>query len=265
MTKIHPTAIVDTGARIHHDVRVGPHVVIEDDVDIDAGTVVMAGSFIARGTRIGKNNRIHMGAVIGHEPQDLAFHSDIHSYVHIGHSNEIREYVTIHKGTKEGSSTHIGNNCFLMGASHVAHNCQIGNHVILANGVLLAGYVDVGEHAFISGMVAVHQFVRIGAFVILSGHSAVNKDIPPFMLAGGRPCAVSAVNLVALRRGDFSPERIEDIKKDFKILFKSELNKSQAIEKLSKEPPNEHRNLLLDFLEKSERGLCIASGLKDRA
>lgn len=262
---IHKTAIIGPKAQIDSDVEIGPNVIVEDDAVIEGGTEIMANAYVAQGTRIGKDNKIHMGAVIGNLPQDMAFDKSQKSYVKIGRGNTIREYVTIHRGTKKDTDTVIGNDCFLMATSHVAHNCVLEDHAVLANGVLLAGYVFVGEKAFISGLVAIHQFVRIGAYVIISGHSAVNKDIPPFMLAGGRPCAVSAVNLVGLRRGGFARFDIEKIKAYYKMIFKSGLNTSQALDALKKEEPNENLERIIGFMESSQRGLCIGSGIKDRS
>ena len=257
MAKIHASAVVSPKAQLAADVEIGPHAVVEDNVRIDSGTKVLAGAYLTGWTQIGKNNVIHMGAVIGHEPQDLGWKGG-RSYTKIGDGNVVREYATIHRGTKEETSTVIGNNNFLMGLSHVAHNCQLGNNVILCNGGLLAGYTVVEDKAFISGNVVVHQFTRLGTLSMMSGGGATSKDVPPFMIVAGRS-EVYGVNLVGMRRAGFSRETIRQIKEAYLLLFKSGLATKSAVEKIEAGeigPVGKELRVLLDFIKDSKTGIC---------
>ena len=208
--KAHPTAIVGKDTDIHPTASIGPYAIIEDGVKIAKGVKVCARAYICSGTEIGEGTEVHMGAVLGHIPQDLAFEGK-KSYLKIGKKNIIREYATIHRGTKENTATEIGDENFLMALSHVGHNCKLGNNVILANGVLLAGYVNVEDMAFISGNVVVHQFCSIGKLAMIGGFTGVNKDIPPYMTVRG-VSHVRSVNLIGLRRAGFKREAIKEIK-----------------------------------------------------
>jgi UDP-N-acetylglucosamine acyltransferase len=175
MTRIHPTALIEDGAVIGDDVEIGPYAVI------------------FRHAAIGPHCRIHTGAVIGDVPQDLAF-KNVESFVRIGAGCVIREHVTIHRGTKEGTGTEVGDGCFLMATAHLAHNVRLGNGVIMANGAQLSGHIVVEDQAVIGGMVGVHQFVRIGRLCMVGGYSRVTKDCVPFMLVEGSPAAVRGLN-----------------------------------------------------------------------
>ena len=254
MSAISNLAVVGKKARIADGVEIGPFAIIEDDVEIAAGVKIWPHAHICSGSSIGEGTEVHMGAVVGHLPQDLAF-KDRKTYLKIGKRNTIREYATIHRGTAEGSSTVIGDDCYFMAASHVGHNCRIGNNVIVANGALLAGYVTVGDSAFISGNVVIHQFCRIGALSIIGGFSGVNKDVPPYMLVRG-PSVVRGVNLVGLRRAKFSRELMNDIKEAYKFLYQSGLNTAQAIEEIKKLKPSKELNHLVEFIQGSKRGIC---------
>lgn len=229
---IHTSAIISSKAEIHPSVEIGPHVVIDDNVIIGKGTKIFANAYITGHTTIGEDNEIHMGAVIGHEPQDFAFDKAIKSYVRIGNKNIIREYCTIHRGTKPETVTGIGNNNFLMAGTHAAHNVTIGNNVIVANNALFGGYVTIGDNAFVSGGVVVHQFVTIGRLAMLSGNGRFSQDIPPFLVALERN-VVEGVNLVGLRRAGFSAATIREIKNAYKIYYLSGLQKQKAIENLT--------------------------------
>lgn len=228
---IHPTAVVSPKAELDESVDVGPHVIIDGVVRIGGGTKIYANAYITGDTTIGRNNEIHMGSVVGHEPQDFAFDRTITSFVRIGDNNIIREYCTIHRGTKPDTATVIGSNNFLMAGAHLAHNVAIGNNVIIANNALLAGYVAVGDNAFISGGVVIHQFVAIGRLAMLSGNGRFSTDIPPFLIALERN-AVEGVNLVGLRRAGLSADTIREIKNAYKILYLSGLRKHEAIARL---------------------------------
>lgn len=252
--KHHPTAIISKLAKIDPTVEIGPYAIIEDDVTLKKNVKVYSHAYISSGTEIGEDTQVHMGAVIGHTPQDVAFEGK-KSYTKIGKRNIIREYVTIHRGTKEDTSTVIGDDNFLMAISHVGHNCVLGNNVVLANGVLLAGYVNVEDLVFISGNVVVHQFCNIGKLSMIGGFSGVNKDVPPYMTVRG-PSKIRSTNLVGLRRAGFKNNIIKEIREAFKLLYKSGLNTKQALERIEKLSPGEEVMHLVEFVRNSKRGIC---------
>ncbi len=252
---IHASAIIDKAASIGKDAEIGPNVIIEADVKIGAGVKVWPNAYICGGTEIGEGTQVHMGAVIGHIPQDLAYKGG-KSGVIIGKRNTIREYATIHRGTKEGSNTIIGDDNYFMAVSHVGHNCEIENKVIVSNGALLAGYVKVGDGAFISGNVVIHQFCRIGTLAMIGGFSGVNKDVPPYMLLRG-PSIVRSVNLVGLRRAGYKAEEVRLIKEAFRLLYRANLNISQAITEIEKlRPETSALKNIVGFVKASKRGIC---------
>lgn len=251
---IHPTAIVDTKAEISPDVDIGPYVVIEPDVKIGKGVKIYAHAYVCRNTEIGDETQIHMGAVLGNVPQDIAF-QEKETYLKIGKRNIIREYVTIHRGTKEGSSTIVGDDNFLMATAHLGHNCCIHNNTVIANGTLLAGYVTVEDYAFISGNVVFHQFCRVGRLAMIGGFTGVNKDVPPYMVVRG-PSVVWSINLVGLRRAKFSREAINQIKEAYNIIYASGLNTKQAIAKILEMKPCDEVMHFVNFIKESKRGIC---------
>lgn len=251
---IHPTAIISKNSDVASDVDIGPHVVIEPNAKIGPGVKILANSYIFKHTEIGEGCVIHVGAVLGDVPQDVAFEGK-KTYLKIGKNNIIREYVTIHRGTKENSSTTIGDNNFFMASSHVGHNCQIGNNVIVANGALLAGYVTAEDSAFISGNVVIHQYCRIGRLSIIGGFSGVNKDVPPFMSVRG-PSVVWSINLIGLRRAKFKNETINEIKEAYNIIYHSNLNTEQAVKKILGTNPGKEVMYLVEFIKGSKRGIC---------
>ena len=185
-SRIHPTALVAQGATLAEDVEVGPYAVIEDRVVIGEGSVIGAHAVIHSHARIGARNRIHAHAVIADTPQDYAYAGEP-TEVEIGDDNIIREGVTIHRSTELETPTRVGDHCFLMAYSHVAHGCQVGDRVILTNNVMLAGYVQVGDGAIIGGGTAVHQFCRVGPATMVAGMAGILKDILPFSMAKGAP------------------------------------------------------------------------------
>ncbi len=248
-------AIVSKKAKIGEGVEIGPYAVIEDDVEIGRGVKIWPHAYIASGAAIGEDTEVHMGAVVGHLPQDLTFDKNKKTFTRIGSRTVIREYATIHRATKESGATVVGDGCYLMACSHVCHDCHLGNNVILANAGLLAGYVEVGDYAFISGNVVVHQFCRIGTLSIIGGFTGINKDVPPYMLVRG-PSVVRAVNLIGLRRAKFSRELINSIREAYKFLYMSNLNTAQAIEEIGKLKPSKELDHLVQFIQTSKRGIC---------
>lgn len=260
MTTIHSTAIVHTGAELGNNVTIGPYAVIDDQVRIGDNTVIGPHVSIYRFTTIGRECFIHANAVLGDWPQDIAFKPEFESCLRIGSNCRIREGVTIHRGTKPGTATEVGNHCFLMVNCHLAHNVKLGDYVVIVNGALLAGYVEVGDRAFISGNCLIHQFCRIGKLAILAGGSVVNKDVPPFCKTGWGPNAVVGLNVVGLKRAGIGPEDRLIIKRAFAILYKSGLNVSQAVERIKRECPSGLVQELCAFIKVSQRGICPGRG-----
>ncbi len=252
---IHKTAIVSSSAEIDPSAEIGPGVIVEEGVVIGKDVTLMANVYIFKGTEIGEGTEVHMGAVIGNVPQDYAYKGG-RTYVRIGKNNIIREYVTIHRGTAEGSATVVGDNNYLMVQSHLGHNCVIEDNVVIANGALLAGHVSVEKGAFISGNVVFHQFCRVGRYAMIGGFSGVNKDVPPYMLVRG-PSAIRGINLVGLRRAHFGREAIKEVKEAYNILFHSDLEVSEALERIREELSSEEIGHLVSFVEKSKRGICV--------
>ena len=255
MPSIHPTSIVDPKAEISEDVNIGPFCLVEEDVKIGKGTKLLNHVTLYNGTRLGEDNIVFPGAVISGIPQDLKF-SGQYSEVIIGNNNKIRECVTVSRATIEPYRTFIGNNCLLMAYSHVAHDCVLGDNCILANSVALGGHVKIGDYAILGGLVGVHQFVGIGKHSMVGAHSMVVKDVLPFTLFSGDPLKYSGLNSIGLKRRNFSFESIELLKKALNLLFNSNLNVSQATEKIIKElPQTDELKNLVDFIKSSKRGI----------
>ncbi len=254
---IHPTAIVHPKAHLDPSVEVGPFAIIEEHVKVGAHTKIGAHAWLTGWTEMGAGNQIGYGVVLGAEPQDTHFKGH-RSYLRIGTKNLFREYCTVHRGSQEDSATVIGNENFLMGHSHVAHNCVLGSKVILANGALLAGHVEVEDGVFVSGNCVVHQFVRIGTLALLPGGARVNKDVPPFMMVY-HTNDIGAINVVGLRRAGFSKETRQNVRDAYRILFRSKLNTSQAVAELKKLDHDPAIERLIKFIEHSKRGICRAS------
>lgn len=214
---IHPTALIDPGARLGEKVSIGPYAVIEADTEIGDGSRIAAHVVIKRYTRLGRNNQVAEHAVLGGEPQDLKF-NPCPSFVEIGDGNLIREGVTVHRSNHAGGVTRIGHQNFLMAYSHVAHDCQIGNQVILANGVLLGGHVEVADRAFLSGVVAVHQFCRVGHLSLVAGCARIVQDCLPFIITDGQPGRARGLNMVGMKRAGMAAADIAALKRAFHVL-----------------------------------------------
>ncbi|MDX2230114.1 MAG: acyl-ACP--UDP-N-acetylglucosamine O-acyltransferase [Leptolyngbyaceae cyanobacterium bins.349] len=253
---IHPTAIIDPGAELGQDVSIGAFAYVEAGVKLGDGCILGPHVSILRHTHLGHGCRVHAGAVLGDLPQDLSFKGG-DSYVRIGSNCVIRENVTIHRGTKAGSVTEVGNDCLLMAQSHLAHNVKLGNNVIVANGALLAGYVEVGDRAFISGNCLVHQFTRVGRLAMMSGASAVQKDVLPFCITRSvSPNTIMGLNVVGLRRAGFTPSDRRTLKQALMVIYNSGFNVSQATEKLEQDFDSELVKELCEFIRGSKRGIC---------
>lgn len=255
MINIDPTAIIDSGAEIGEDVSIGPYTVIQDDVVIDNGSQIGSHVLIHSGARIGNKCRIFKGAVLGTDPQDLKYAGE-KTTLEIGDETTIREFCTLNRGSSHRFKTIIGKKCLLMAYVHVAHDCQIGDHVILANAVNMAGHVIIEPYASVGGMTPIHQFVRIGKYSFIGGGLRVPKDVPPFILAAGEPLNYAGINRVGLSRRGFSSEIMMQLRQAYKLIYRSGLNVSQAINKIkgTMELIPEIQDII-DFINASERGI----------
>lgn len=254
---IHPTAIIDPSAEIHESVEIGPFVVIGKNVKIGEGTKIESSVRIHDNVEIGKNNFIDHSAAIGGMPQSVGFDPKLVSGVKIGDNNLIREFVTIHRASKENENTIIKNNAFLMENAHVAHDAIIGNYAIIVHAVAIAGHVVVDDHAFISGLVAIHQFCRVGTFSMVAGCSKVVKDVPPYSTVDGNPASVIGLNPVGMKRKGIPLEIRNEIKEAYKLIYHSHLNTKQALQKIEEELNLNHPEIatIYKFFKESERGV----------
>lgn len=256
-TEVHGAAIVHDGAELGENVTVGPYSVISSGAKIGDGTTIGSNVLIDGDTTIGAGNTIFHGAVLGTPPQDLKYRG-ARTFVKIGDNNMVREYATVNAATNEGDATVIGSGCLLMAYSHVAHDCIIGDNVILANAVNLAGHVTIHDHAILGGMVPVHQFVRIGVHSFVGGGCRVAKDVLPYVKIAGTPVKVSGLNTVGLKRRGFEDAQLERIKAAYRLIYRSGLNVTQAIERIEIEvEPSEEIKTLLDFIRGSQRGITL--------
>jgi UDP-N-acetylglucosamine acyltransferase len=254
--KIHPTAIVSPTAELGEEVSIGPYSVIEGDVIIGSGTEIGAHVYIDRFTRIGRNCHIYPFASIGTAPQDKKFKGE-KTQVVIGDENVIREYVTINRGTSGGGGvTTLGDQNLLMAYVHVAHDCHLGNGIIMANLATLAGHVILEDYSILNGLVAIQQFVRIGAYAYIGGKSGVLKDIPPYVIASGDRAKLFGLNIVGLKRHDFSDEVIMALKKAYQIIIRSHLTLQEALLRVEKEvSPLPEVVRFLEFIRNFQQGL----------
>ena len=255
---IHKTAIVNSKANLHSSVKIGPYVVIGPNVEIDENVIIHSHVNISGNTRIGKGNKIYPFVSIGNDPQDLKYNGE-ETKLAIGNNNKIREYVTIHPGTSGGGGiTKIGDNCLFMVGSHVAHDCTIEDHVILVNNATLAGHVEIGEWAIIGGLSAVHQFVRVGKHAMVGGMTGVESDIIPYGTVVGNRARLQGLNIVGLRRRNFSREIVHDIRKAYRLIFAEEGTMSERIEDVAQDfAENEAVMEIVDFIGKdSSRSIC---------
>jgi UDP-N-acetylglucosamine acyltransferase len=252
---IHPTAIVDSKAKLGDGVSIGPYSIVEGNVTIGANTVIGAHCVVTGHTIMGQRNRVFTGAIIGSEPQDVKYRGET-CYLEIGDDNYIREYVTINPGTGEESKTIIGNDNWFMIQTHVGHNCVLGSHIKLANLATLGGHVQIEDHATVGGVTPVHQFVRIGCYAMIGGGFRAVQDVVPYMIAGDEPLRIFGVNQIGLERNNLPKETIETLKKAHKIIFRSNFTLKEAIHALLTDFPQiEEVKHLCEFLSNSTRGI----------
>lgn len=254
---IHPTAIVDKKAEIAKDAEIGPFAIVGPGCVVGAGCVIEARATLQEFVRLGSDVKVGIGSVLGGKPQDLKFRGEV-THVEIGDHTVIREYVTINRGTTQSFKTTVGSHCFLMSYVHLAHDCHVGNNVIMANATQLAGHVTVEDYVIFSGLCAVHQFSKVGRHAFVGGMARVAKDVPPFVKAVGNPIKLFGLNSVGLRRRGFSEEVVVELKKAYRLLFRSELNVSQALEQAVRElKPFDEVKAMIEFVETSGRGVTV--------
>jgi len=254
---IHQTAVVDENADVHESADIGPYCVVGAGVVLGAGVKLHSHVVIEGKTEIGEGTEVYPFTSIGLPPQDMKYGGQ-DTGVRIGTNNLIREYVTIHRASVDGDGlTEIGDSCFIMAYSHIAHDCKVGNGVIMANAATLAGHVEVGDHAVIGGIVAIHQFTRVGDYAMVGGFSGVGQDVPPYMMASGPRAKLFGLNVVGLKRHGFSDEAIADLKKAYRILFRGKGTLKQAIRKVQEEVPyTDEIGHLIEFINQNKRGIC---------
>jgi UDP-N-acetylglucosamine acyltransferase len=258
---IDPSARIAPTARVHPDAVIGPQCVIgefcviESDVSIGASCVFEAYVYVKRWTTMGVQNEISSGTVLGTDPLDKNFTGE-RSYLRIGNNNKVREHYTISRGTKPETETVIGDRNYIMTSGHVAHNVRIGNDTVIASCALVAGYVEIDDRAFVSGGVVIHQFSKIGSLAMIGGNTRVNADAPPYFLYSGFDVAPVGVNVVGLQRAGIPDADITDLKRAYRLLYRSGLKLKQSLERIVTECHSTHAVRLVDFIRKSERGIC---------
>ena len=249
--QIHQLACVSAMAKLGTGNVIGPFAVIEDDVVLGDNNQIAAHAVIKSYTRMGDDNQVFEQAVIGGLPQDLGFDNSA-TYVQIGSHNVFREAVTIHRATKTGQATIIGDHCYMMAYTHFAHDCVVGNHVILANVANVGGHVHIDDRAFLAGGVVVHQFCHIGRNAMIGGNAKITQDVLPFMLVDGNPARVRGLNLVGLKRAGFSREDMQELKRAFRSLFSTEHGEDKQAALAQQQNP--HVQHLLESIRSSARG-----------
>lgn len=258
---IHSLAVVHPDTKIAESAEISQFATVEKNVEIGEGTWIGPNAVIMEGTRIGKNCKVFPGAVISAIPQDLKFEGE-DTTVEIGDNTTIRECATINRGTKAKGATIIGKNCLIMSYVHIAHDSVIGNNCILVSYSGVAGEVVVDDWATIASGALVHQFVHIGKHVFIQGLSKVQKDVPPFILAGREPLAYAGLNSVGLKRRGFSTEKIREMQEIYRIIYQNGMNNTAAVEHIEKNiPQSEERDDIINFIKNSKRG--IIRGLLD--
>ncbi len=255
---IHPTAVVDDGAKLYPGVSIGPYAVIGPNVEIGPRTSIGPHAVVESNTTVGSDVQILQFAAVGGPPQDIKYKGEP-TRLEIGDRTIIREFVTLHRGTVDGGGvTRIGSDCLLMAYCHVAHDCQVGNHVIMANGATLGGHVVVEDHVVMGGLSAIHQFCRVGSYAFIGGMSGANKDIPPYVRFWGQRGKIYGLNLVGLRRHGFSKATIDALRKAYHIVFVQAKTIAQGLEeveaRLGDVPEVRH---FVEFIRSSKRGIPL--------
>lgn len=253
---IHPTACVDPKAQLGVDVEIGPFAIIEANCILGDRTKVYPHAHLMGNTEMGEDNVIFSGAAIGFPAQVVGLNLP-HAKLKIGSRNTFREYVTVHTAMSEEGCTVIGNECYFMGLSHIAHDCKLENNVILANGALLAGHVTVGSRAFLSGNACVHQYCRVGQLAMIAGGARIPQDIPPYTMIEGSPGRIRGINRVGLRRAGISIQEQTELKQLLRSIYWSDVSKTvtEKLAELESKPLGKCARQFLDFYKGSSRGI----------
>jgi UDP-N-acetylglucosamine acyltransferase len=260
--QVDPRAVVGKDVVLGEGTTVGAYAVIEDGVRIGERCAIWPHAFVGRGTTMGNGNEVHPYAVVGHVPQDVSFDPARETFTRIGDGNRFREHCSIHRATKAGQATVIGDGGFFMAGSHVAHDCKVGNRVILVNGAALTGHCEVDDSVILSGFTGLHQFSRVGRLAIMSALSVTNKDLPPFFIFGGRPARAQGVNIVGLRRAGIGRDVRLEIKRAYKILYREGRTLPEALEAIERELKSAECRALVEFVRASKRGIASVAGAR---
>jgi UDP-N-acetylglucosamine acyltransferase len=255
-TTVHPTAVIAASAKLADGVAIGPYAVIGDDVSLGRGTTVGAHASLEGPAVFGEENRIFAHAALGHEPQDVTYHGE-KTRLFVGSRNVFREFTTFHRGTAKGrGETVVGDDNYFMVSSHVAHDCQVGSNCVFANYVGLAGHVEIGSAVVIGAYAALHQFARVGDYAFIGAYTVARQDILPFCRTEGRAEAKTyGLNTIGLKRNGFSDERVEALQRAYRLLVKSKLNTSQALQRMEEELSGQPDvEALVRFIRESKRG-----------
>lgn len=260
-SNIHPTAIIETGARVGKNIIVEPYAIIKSTVALEDNVVVKSHAYIDGNTTIGNGTVVYPFASIGNKPQDLKYRGE-KTYINIGKNTVIREFVTINSSSGENTVVRVGDNCLIMAYCHIAHNCELGNHVVMSNNATLAGHVVIEDYAIIGGLTPVHQFCRIGMYAMVGGMSRVPYDIPPYTIGAGIPFKYGGINIVGLKRHGFSLDTRREMSKLFKFTFRSKLPLDEALRRIEEEvKPIPEVLHWINFCRESKRGLMGQQGV----
>lgn len=252
---IHPTAIIEKGAKLGSRVTVEPYAIVKANVTLEDGVTIKSHAYIDGFTTIGEGSTIYPSASIGTRPQDLKYKGE-QTFVKIGKNCDIREFVTINSSCQEGTTVQVGDNCLIMAYCHIAHNCIVGNRVIMSNNATLAGHVTVEDFAIIGGMTPIHQFVRIGTHAMVGGMSRITHDIPPYTIGAGIPFKFGGLNIIGLKRNGMTLHTRKELAKAFKLLYRSNLRMEEALQRITDEvEPLPEVNHWIQFCRHSKRGL----------
>jgi UDP-N-acetylglucosamine acyltransferase len=255
MSDISHLAVIEEGAIIGENVKIGPFCVVSAGARISSGVEIMSHVTIAGNTSIGQGSRIFPYACLGTQSQDLKYQGG-RTYVEIGENTTIREYVTVNSGTEDQEVTKVGSNCLVMAYSHIAHGCSVGDEVIMANAATLAGHVVLEDRVIIGGLSGVHQFVHIGTMSIIGGCSKITQDVMPYMMVDGHPAVTRGINSVGLKRRQIHPEVRKKLRRAFAIVCREKLSTSNAIDKIREELGQcKEIDHMISFIEASERGI----------
>jgi UDP-N-acetylglucosamine acyltransferase len=255
MKSIHPTAIVSPEAKLGENIIIGPYAIIEADVETGSDCVIGAHAVLYNGTRTGNRVKIFQGASVANLPQDLKFGGEKTLFI-IGDDTVVREFVTLHRGTKETGKSQVGKNCLLMAYSHIPHDCTVGDNCIIANSVQIGGHSHIEDWVIIGGLAGLHQFSRVGEHSMIAGAAKITQDVPPYILAANDPAEFNGLNVVGLRRRGFKAEDIQTLKEAYKYLYDKSLNVTQAVKVIElKFGDNTYVQKVLHFLRGTKRGI----------